>query len=125
MARQFDKGYYLKRLFEKQLVRTDPEATPDQREAQAVDIMDNLLGPRWRKEVNAGGVELVQVKEVPCAQDVAEFWDRVQQLGYEEGFGTESVEHDVPADKPECQCHPRPLEGTVTIARGLLGVRRR
>lgn len=122
--RSFDKGYYLKRLFDKQETRVDPRLSFEQRQDESAKLMDQLVGPRWREEVNKSGMDLVQVDPIPHSQEVAEFWYGVQQLGYKEGFGTENVEHDPAVDQPDppppCGCHPRPSPQVVILLRKLL-----
>lgn len=109
MARKSDKAYYLKRLFETQLVKTVPEASPETRQDQAARIMDDLVGPRWRTEVNADMELVPDLETIPNAQEVEEFWGKVQQAGYDAGFGTEEVEHDVPQDQDDMEhCCPVP-----------------
>lgn len=111
MARQLDRAYYLKRLFDEQLLRTSSEDSPETREQDAARLMDELVGPRWRSEVNAAGVALLpDIEEIPTAQEVEEFWGRVQQAGYDAGFGVEEVRHNEPQDEPEPHCGPPPQQ---------------
>ena len=104
MARKADKSYYLKKLFEQQLVRTNPEASSSQRQDEAAKFMDHLVGPRWREEVNAEMELVPDLEEIPNSQEIEEFWGKVQQAGVEAGFGTEDVTHDEPQDQPDPKC---------------------
>ena len=130
MARQADKSYYLKRLFDTQLVKTTPEAAPNMRQDQAAHLMDELVGPRWREEVNAEMELIPDLEEKPSAQEVEEFWGKVQQAGYAAGFGTEDITHDEPQDPPdlekECGCavpaHGTKGEPALLIIQRLLGL---
>lgn len=108
MARQSDKSYYLKRLFDHTMVRTSPESPPNVRQDQAAKLMDELVGPRWRTEVNAEMELIPDLAEIPTSQEVEEFWGGVQQAGYAAGFGTEEVTHDEPQDTPEPVCQKDP-----------------
>jgi hypothetical protein len=100
MSRKADKAHYLKRLFDQQLVYTLPESSPAQRQDQAAQLMDELVGPRWRTEVNAEMELIPDLEEFPNSQDVEEFWGRVQWVGDKSGF-REEVLHDEPQDQPD------------------------
>lgn len=104
MSRKLDKQFYLKKLYEQQIVRTDPSKSPSQRNDQAAQLMDELVGPRWREEVNWETELVPDLPTLPNMQEQEEFWGRVQQAGYAAGFGTENVEHDEPQDSPEPHC---------------------
>lgn len=118
MARKLDKSLVLKRLLEQQSVYTDPAASPEARKRQAELRMDKLVGPRWRTEINRD-MELVEnLQEIPSSQEVAEFWEGVQMVGEEAGFGPGlDVRHDEPQDEPD----PAPMCGCPSAKPNILG----
>jgi hypothetical protein len=125
MARQADKSYYLKRLFDVQMVKTDPKASPSARNDQAAQLMDELVGPRWREEVNAEMELVPDLDPKPSCQEVEDFWGNVQLAGYEAGFGTEKVEHDEPQDAPDCsKSHPPRQPSVIAMIQQLLGMKK-
>ena len=125
MSRKIDKALVLKRLFEQQSVFTDPAGTPEERKAQAEALMDKLVGPRWRTEINAD-MELVEnLKKLPSTQEVREFWGDVQLASDDAGFGySTDVQHDPPQDEedpqPTCGC-PTADPRIVQVVQRILG----
>lgn len=78
MARQdLEIAFYLKRLFDAQMARADPEKDNPGRLREAVARMDARLGPEWRARMESAEIQVIPVKT---------FMERVNELADEEGI---------------------------------------
>jgi hypothetical protein len=55
-----DKAKAVKRLFERQVDRTDPKLDHDARKRRAAALMDDEAGPEWRDVAAAPGVMVIE-----------------------------------------------------------------
>lgn len=60
---RLDISHYIKRLWEAQLSKADPEKDHSGRIAESVQRMDAGLGPEWRQHAEVEGIEVIPVKD--------------------------------------------------------------
>ena len=88
-TRDLNRAYALRRLYEKQLDRTDPALNSADRQRAAETMLDRLVGREWRGEAKLPGVRVFDT-DVTSGGRVAlnpeEFHDRVRSLLDDEGL---------------------------------------
>ena len=89
-GRDVERSYNIKRLFDKQLDKVDNKLDHPERQAAAATLMDKLVGPEWRGELQLPGIEIIEVQTVGAsnktATDPQSFYDRVHKCMSDEGL---------------------------------------
>ena len=84
--KDIERAFYLKKVFDKQLDKTDPKLDYKERVMAAMKAMDKKLGPEWSKEMEIDGDEKLS------AEEAQPFYMRVGFVGDEEGLGEKGSE---------------------------------
>ena len=81
-----ERAFYLKKIFDKQIDKTDPELDYKDRVMTAMKAMDKKLGKDWREEIEIDGDDKLDQDEAQ------QFYMKVRMVGDDEGLGYKGSE---------------------------------
>ena len=93
-SKDIERSHYLRKLYEKQMDKVDPELDYSDRVKAAMEAMDKKLGKEWREEIKIDGDKKLD------AEAAQPFYMRVMMVGDEEGLGYKGSEAPEEDERP-------------------------
>lgn len=93
--KDIERAFYLRKVFEKQLDKVDPELDYKDRVAAAMKKMDKKVGKEWRKEIQ------IDSEDKMSAEEAQPFYMRVMLVGDDEGLGYKGSEAPDEDERPD------------------------